>query len=146
MARDRCARDTRWVDRRGDEAAYPVFVRFRGERGSAADTLLSRSSLRLHVYAVLASIEADHPGFVTDGYLDAVTAETSVDALELCTAGLWTRVDGGYRALDSEVMRMASEVHRQLEDLSAHCRATGGHLPDPAHPGLCRKCAVRLDP
>jgi len=132
--------------RRGDDAAYPVFVRFRGERGSAADTLVSRGSLRLHVYAVLASIEAGHAGLVTDAYLDAVTGETSVDALELCTAGLWTRVDGGYRVLDSEVMRMAGEVHRQLEELSARCRASGGHVPDAAHPGLCRKCAVRLDP
>lgn len=134
------------MDRRADEAAYPVFVRFRGERGPAADTLVSRSSLRLHVYAVLASIEADRAGLVTDAYLDAVTVETSVDALELCTAGLWTRIDGGYRVLDSEVRRMADEVHRQLEELSARCRASGGHVPDPAHPGLCRKCAVRLDP
>ena len=146
MARDRLAGDTRRVTRRRDEAAYPVFVRFRGKGGPSADTLVSRTSLRLHVYAVLASIEGGHAGFVTDGYLDAVTADTSVDALELCTAGLWTRVEGGYRVLDSEVMRMASEVHRQLEELSAQCRASGGHVPDPAHPGLCRKCAVRLDP
>jgi hypothetical protein len=132
------------VDRRRDEAAYPVFVRFRGERGSGADTMVSRSALRLHVYAVLASIEADTAGLVTDAYLDAVTAETSVDALELETAGLWTRVDAGYQVLDSEVMRMASEVHRQLDELSARCRASGGHEPDLAHPGLCRKCAVRL--
>lgn len=108
--------------------------------------MVSRNSLRLHVYAVLASIEADRAGLVTDAYLDAVTAETSVDALELCTAGLWTRVDGGYRVQDSEVMRMASEVHRQLEELSSWCRAGGGHVPDAAHPGLCRRCAVRLDP
>ena len=106
--------------------------------------MVSRSALRLHVYAVLASIEADSAGLVTDTYLDAVTAETSVDALELCTAGLWTRVDAGYQVRDGEVLRMASEVHRQLEELSARCRATGGHEPDAAHPGLCRKCAVRL--
>lgn len=122
-----------------------MFVRFRGERAAMADTVVSRTAMRLHVYAVLASIEADHAGLVTDAYLDAVTAETSVDALELCTAGLWTRVEGGYEVLDSEVMRMASELHRQLEELSARCRASGGHVPDAAHPGLCRKCAVRLD-
>ena len=106
--------------------------------------MVSRSALRLHVYAVLASIEAGTAGLVTDSYLDAVTAETSVDALELCTAGLWTRVDTGYRVLESEVMRMASEVHRQLEELSAMCRTSGGHEADSDHPGLCRKCAVRL--
>ncbi len=132
------------MNRRGDEAAYPAFVRFGGERGLAADTLVSRRALRLHVYAVLASIEADHAGLVTDAYLDAVTVETSIDAFELCTAGLWTRIEDGYRVLDSEVTRMASEVHRQLEELSGRCRDSGGHVPDPAHPGLCRKCAVRL--
>ena len=46
--------------------------------------------------------------------------------------------------MENETFRVASEVHRQLEDLSAQCRAEGGHQPDPDHPGLCRKCAVRL--
>jgi hypothetical protein len=139
------------VERRRDpharDAAYPVFVRFGGSGGSGAgsrDTLVSRTALRLHVYAVLAGIESGHPGFVSDAYLDAVTAETSLDAVELCTAGLWTREAHGYRVRESEVMRMAREVHRQLEELSARCRASGGHEPDPSHPGACRKCGVVL--
>ena len=130
--------------RRGDDAAYPVFVRFGGASTSPDDTVVSRGALRLHVYAVLASIEAGHPGRVTDEYLDAVAAATSVDALELCTAGLWTRRGDGYDVLESEVMRMASEVHRQLEDLTAWCHRTGGHEADTEYPGFCRKCAVRL--
>jgi hypothetical protein len=135
------------VDRRGDEAGYTVFVRFGGQRGShPGERVVSRAALRLHVYAILASIEAGRPGLVTDEYLNAVTVETSLAALELCTAGLWSRCDGGYRVLDSETDRVANEVHRQLEDLSELCRMTGGHVPDPEHPGLCRKCAVRLEP
>lgn len=130
--------------RRGDDAAYPVFVRFGGVSAPPGDTVVSREALRLHVYAVLASIEAGRPGRVTDEYLDAVTAATSVDALELCTAGLWTREGDGYDVLESEVMRMASEVHRQLEDLTARCRRTGGHEPDTEYPGSCRKCGVGL--
>jgi hypothetical protein len=70
--------------------------------------------------------------------------DTSLAAIELCTAGLWERTERGYDVLETETSRVASEVHRQLEDLSARCRATGGHQPDPAHPGLCRNCAVRL--
>ena len=133
------------VEMRGDDAGYPVFVRFGGARRSlTGDALVSRVALRLHVYAVLASIESGRPGVITDAYLNAVTAETSVAALELCTAGLWTRVDEGYRVQESETMRMAAEVHRQLEELSAHCRGTGGHVLDPQHEGLCRKCGVRL--
>jgi hypothetical protein len=101
--------------------------------------------LRLHVYAVLASIEAGHPGVVTDEYLNAVTVETSVAAVELCTAGLWDRDDRGYRVLESETDRVAAEVHRQLEDMTQQCRVTGGHVADVDHPGWCQKCAVRLD-
>jgi hypothetical protein len=135
------------VERGGDEAGYTVFVRFGGQRGArTGDRVVSRVALRLHVYAILASIEAGHPGLVTDAYLNAVTVETSVAALELCTAGLWTRTEHGYRVLDSETDRVATEVHRQLEDLSELCRMTGGHIADEEHPGLCRKCAVRLDP
>jgi hypothetical protein len=134
------------VNQRGDDSAYTVFVRFGGRRGSLpGDRLVSRAALRLHVYAVLASIEADRPGLITDEYLNAVRGETSVAALELCTAGLWTRVEDGYEVPEAETMRMATEVHRQLEELAERCRASGGHLPDTEHPGLCRKCGVRLD-
>jgi hypothetical protein len=133
------------VDQRPDEAGYPGFVRFDAKRGSVpGDRLVSRGALRLHVYAVLASIEAGRSGLISDEYLDGVSAETSVTALELCTAGLWTRVEDGYRVDESETLRMASEVHRQLEELSQQCRATTGHQPDPDHPGLCRNCGVQL--
>jgi hypothetical protein len=113
--------------------------------------LLSADALRLHVFAILASIERGRPGFVPDSYLSALRVDTSVPALELCTSGLWQRTedesggDRGYTVLESETFRVASEVHRQLENLSARCRAEGGHQPDPDHPGLCRECAVRLD-
>ena len=130
--------------RRGDDAAYPVYVRFGGASVSPGDTVVSRGALRLHVYAVLAGIEAGRPGRVTDRYLDSVSDDTSVDAIELCTAGLWTRRDDGYDVAESEVMRMASEVHRQLEELSDSCRSSGGHEPDSEYPGYCRKCAVHL--
>jgi hypothetical protein len=133
------------VNRRGDESSDTVFVRFAGPGAArAGDRVVSRVALRLHVYAILASIEAGRPGLVTDEYLNGVTVETSVAALELCTAGLWTRSDEGYRVLESETERVATEVHRQLEELSQLCRMTGGHVPDDDHPGLCRKCAVRL--
>lgn len=133
------------MNRPADDSGNAVFVRFGGQPGShRANGLVSRAALRLHVYAILASIESGDPGFVSDGYLDSVTVDTSLAAIELCTAGLWERAEGGYDVLETETFRVASEVHRQLEELSAHCRASGGHQPDPAHPGVCRKCAVRL--
>ena len=131
----------------GDDAdghgAQPLYVRFGGAGAAGADTLVSRTALRLHVYSVLASIEAGRPGLVTDAYLDAVTAETTVAAIELCTAGMWARVDGGYRVAEVETMRLAGEVHRQLAALTARCRAGGGHTADPEHAGQCRECGVQ---
>lgn len=132
------------MSRPADDSGYAVFVRFGGQGSLRDKGLVSRAALRLHVYAILASIENGNPGFVSDGYLDAVAVDTSLAAIELCTAGLWERAEGGYDVVESETFRVASEVHRQLEDLSAQCRAAGGHQPDPDHPGLCRKCAVRL--
>jgi hypothetical protein len=126
-----------------DDPGDAVFVRFGGQARRTAP-LVSRAALRLHVYAILASVEAGRPGLVTDQYLDAVTVDTSVAALELCTAGLWKRVEDGYEVLETETLRVAGEVHRQLDQLAARCRATGGHRPDPDHPGLCRGCAVQL--
>jgi hypothetical protein len=133
------------VHRPADDSGNAVFVRFGGQPAPHhVNGLVSRAALRLHAYAILASIENGNPGFVSDSYLDSVAVETSLAAIELCTAGLWERAEGGYEVLETETFRVASEVHRQLEELSAHCRASGGHQADPAHPGLCRNCAVRL--
>ena len=136
------------MEQNGPESAYPAFVRFTGavlrNAGDAGERLVSRSALRLHVYAVLASIAADRPGLVSDGYLDAVQAETATAVAELCRSGLWARVAGGYRVAAAEVTRMMAEVHRQLVELTARCRAAGGHEPDDEHPAHCRRCGVLL--
>lgn len=105
---------------------------------------MSPEALRLHVYGILASIESGQPGFIADTYLDALTVETSMASAELCLSDLWQRADDGYIVLESETMRVAGEVHRQLQELSEQCRARGGHQPDPDHPDLCSRCAVRL--
>jgi hypothetical protein len=137
---------------RRDDAAKGLFARIGGHAASLpGGRVVSADALRLHVYAILASIERGRPGFVPDSYLNALCVDTSVAAVELCTSGLWDRADddaidgSGYVVLESETFRVASEVHRQLEELSARCRDQGGHVADPAHPGLCRNCAVRLD-
>lgn len=133
------------MHRPADDSGNAVFVRFGGQPGpNRTNGLVSRAALRLHVYAILASIETGNAGFVSDGYLDSVAVDTSLAAIELCTAGLWERAAGGYDVLETETFRVASEVHRQLEELSARCRAAGGHQRDATHPGQCRKCGVRI--
>jgi hypothetical protein len=82
------------------------------------DTVVSRDALKLHTYAVIVSIKDGHPGHVRDQYLNAIRVETSVPALELCLAGLWTREDDGYRVCEAETLRVARIVQRQLTELA----------------------------
>ena len=107
--------------------------------------MLSRAAMHLHTFGVLSSIEAGNPGFVSDRYLNAINTETSITALELCLAGLWDRVPCGYRVSDSDTMSVATQIHGQLHDLAAQCRAAGGHLCDPQHPNCARGAGVSLD-
>lgn len=76
--------------------------------------VITRSALKLHTYGLLVSIELDDAGYISDDYLNAINVETSVPALELMLAGLWTRVQGGYRVSEAETLRVAREVQRQL--------------------------------
>ena len=93
----------------GDHA-HTTFVRLRRSRGEQTSTelVLSRAAMHLHTFGVLSSIEAGDPGFVSDRYLNAISAETSITALELCLAGLWERTACGYRVTDSDTLSVAA--------------------------------------
>jgi hypothetical protein len=43
---------------------------------------------------------------VPDQYLADLSTETTITAAELCTVGMWERVDGGYRLLDWEAVQI----------------------------------------
>lgn len=83
----------------------------------AGSAVVSRDALKLHTYAIIVSIKDGHPGLVKDDYLSAIRVETTLPALELTLAGLWTREDGGYRVCDAETLRVARIVQRQLSEL-----------------------------
>jgi hypothetical protein len=82
--------------------------------GSPNGPVVTHDALKLHTYGILVSIEVGHPGYISDEYLSAISVETSVAALELCLAGLWTREHQGYRVGEAETLRVAREVQRQL--------------------------------
>jgi hypothetical protein len=82
--------------------------------GGPAGPVVSRAALKLHTYAILVSIEVGRPGFISDDYLNAISVETSITALELTLCGLWDREDNGYRVNETETLRVAREVQRQL--------------------------------
>jgi len=71
------------------------------------DRMMSRAAYDLQVLATAHSASCGHPGFVPDDYLehlDGLSIETTITAAELCTCGMWQRVDGGYRVLDWEAV------------------------------------------
>ena len=77
---------------------------------------MSRAAYDLQVLATAHSASCGHPGFVPDDYLehlDGLGIETTITAAELCTVGMWERVDGGYRVLDWEAVEVCLDQVRQ---------------------------------
>jgi len=93
-----------------EEVSAEGFARAGGPDGP----VVSRAALKLHTYAILVSIEVGQPGYISDDYLNAISVETSITALELMLCGLWAREDNGYRVSETETLRVAREVQRQL--------------------------------
>jgi hypothetical protein len=81
------------------------------------DRVMSRAAYNLQIEATAHSASCGHPGFVPDDYLehlDGLSIETTITAVELCTAGVWERVEGGYRVLDWEAVEVClDEVRRR---------------------------------
>src|SRR6266702_2492794 len=81
------------------------------------DRVMSRAAYDLQVRATAHSALCGHPGFVPDDYLehlDGLGIETMITAAELCTSGMWERIDGGYRVLDWEAVEVCLDRVRQL--------------------------------
>jgi hypothetical protein len=127
-----------------DDEYETTFIRMHGHGADGQDDpVLSRAAFMLHGFAVTNSVTDGDPGFVSDDYLNAISAETSIVAAELCTAGVWERVEGGYKVLDREMLIMALDAHDQ--DLADGCAAMGGHILYAEHPGYCDNCAAPLN-
>jgi hypothetical protein len=80
------------------------------------DRVISRAAYDLQVEATAHSASCGHPGFVPDDYLehlDGLSIETTITAVELCTAGLWERLVGGYRVLDWEAVEVCLDQVRR---------------------------------
>lgn len=93
------------------------FIRMRAEDTfDGQDRVMSRAAYDLQVEATAHSASCGHPGFVPDDYLeylDGLGVETTITTVELCTVGMWERVDGGYRVLDWEAVEVCLDQVRQ---------------------------------
>lgn len=90
---------------------------------------LSMAAFQLHTFAITESFQRGTPGFVSDEYLESITAETTVGAAELEMAGLWTRRDSGYFVNDDQTISMLIEFNERRHRSAAECLSRGHHIP-----------------
>lgn len=126
----------------GDDEDSTAFIDFEGIG------VLSRAAFHLHSFGIMNSIKDGHPGFVSDEYLNAISAETTVTALELEAAGMWERREGGYFIVADDMVRWAINHNEEMDRLAGECESRGTHLPpdDAQAEGwvICTHCGVPL--
>ena len=105
----------------GDD--HTAFIQFEGM------PVLSRAAIQLHTAGIVNSIQDGQPGFVSDDYLNAISAETTTTALELEAAGMWERRDGGYLIVADEMLKVAIDFNERTGRQEAECARRGEHLP-----------------
>lgn len=131
-----------------DFANDPHFINVTADLGADGVGVLSRNALNLHLHGCLHSISDGHPGFVSDDYLNAIDAETSIAAAELEAAGLWERGAGGYFVIADEILTTAIDYSEQTRARETECADRGRHLPH--HPDgsgwiVCMHCGVPIE-
>lgn len=127
---------------------HTTFIRLSLEDEDDGSPVVSRAGFTLHTAAMVNSVREGTPGFISDDYLNDISAETTVTATELCLTGLWIRDDdrGGYN-LNDPMIEQVVEFHKRMADDKDFCDATGGHeASDESGPGLCVKCHAPLPP
>jgi hypothetical protein len=98
----------------------------------------------LHAQGTAISAVRGRPGLVPDEYLASLT-EADMDylgddpvflAAELCAAGIWESVAGGYRVLDAEAVQVCVDRVRELRETDANNASGPGPGPlDRVGPG-----------
>jgi hypothetical protein len=110
-------------NRNDPDDARPIILRA-ADAFDSRDHLMTEAACKLHVWGTADSAARNRPGFVPDGYVGSLTgedleipgAEPAILAAELCTAGIWERVDGGYRVLDWHVVQMCVDHVPELRE------------------------------
>lgn len=109
---------------------------------------LSQAVFVMHTAGIVNSIQDGRPGFVSDGYLNAISAETTTTVLELEAAGMWERREGGYLIIADDMFRAAIGFNEKTDRLEAECAGRGEHLPSEGDDGsgwvTCSHCTIPL--
>lgn len=123
-----------------DDADEPEFIDAEGLG------MLSREAFELHSFGLVNSFEDGHPGFVSDEYLNAISAETTLPAAELEAAGLWERRDGGYLIVADDAVKFLLDHNEKVEAAERACTDRGSHRPSPNDGAwvICEDCGAVL--
>lgn len=126
---------------------HTTFFQLGARNGDGDEPVTSRAAFQLHAAAIVNSVRDGSPGFISDDYLNAISAETTVTATELCMTGLWERDDerGGY-IIHDPMVEDAVEFNAKMDRDKAFCDTTGGHEPSEEDPDYCGKCMATLRP
>ena len=83
-----------------------VFTEVAALRADTARPVVSPAALEVHVRAVCHLAQSTRAQFIDDAGLDAIASGpvTTMAAIELCLAGWWRRLDGGYVVVDQELI------------------------------------------
>lgn len=106
---------------------------------------LSMPAFQLHTFAIIESFQRGVPGFVSDDYLEAIPAETTLTAAELEMAGVWVRREGGYFVQDDETISMVLGFREKSDANAEKCLTRGHHVPRGDGDWIvCETCHVPL--
>jgi len=106
-----------------EDLEHVSFILMRAEDTfDGQDRVMSRAAWDLQCRATVHFAFGGHPGFVPDEYLAGLSMETTITAAELCTAGMWERVGGGYRVLDCEAAGVCLDRAGQIRAEDAQAR------------------------
>jgi hypothetical protein len=131
-----------------DDADDPHYIDAEALGGEGLG-VLSRNALQLHLHGILNSVSDGHPGFVSDDYLNAIAAETTLPAAELEAARIWERRSGGYFVVVDDMVKMVIDYNEETARRESQCAERGFHAPaSDADPGdgwlICGSCGIPL--
>ncbi|WP_437773471.1 hypothetical protein [Arthrobacter sp. KNU40] len=110
------------------------------------DHVLSRAAFQLHSFGMINSVRDGNPGFISDDYLNAIAAETTLTAADLVGAGLWKRSSDGYLVTDPQMLEMVLDAsERNKDDFQYEPDGCPGHVRGPNSGTRCRRCGIELD-
>ena len=85
---------------------------------------------------------------MSDDYLNAIEAETTIPALELEAAGMWQRREGGYLVVADEMVKAAITFNEESAQSLRECQCRGSHIRTESDGSgwiICERCGTPLE-